>query len=90
VKDDTISHGKVFYGAGSANLGYTGEPFGGVVFAYTQSEVVLWTPSPTVTGSNMIYIGGVWGDGSEKMEINNVQISIRIFIVGFSGLQNNQ
>lgn len=85
MKNDTIPHGKVFYGAGSANLGNPGEPFGGVVFGYTESEVVLWTPSPHVSSGNMIYIGGLWGDGTEDMEINRVQISVRVIIAGFSG-----
>ncbi|XP_061195154.1 uncharacterized protein LOC133203378 [Saccostrea echinata] len=85
IRDATVSRGKVFYGAGSANLGNSGEPFGGVLFGYSQTETVLWTPSTSVSWGNLIYIGGLWGDGTENMQINNVQISVKVIKAGFTG-----
>ncbi|XP_062610575.1 uncharacterized protein LOC134272344 [Saccostrea cucullata] len=76
VKDATISDGKVFYAAGTASLGKINDPFGGVVFGYNQTDVLLWTPS--VTNGHLIYVDGIWGDGTETMEINNVRISVTI------------
>ncbi|XP_062610564.1 uncharacterized protein LOC134272334 [Saccostrea cucullata] len=84
IKDTTVSKGKVFYGAGSANMGYSGESYGGVVFGFTQSDVLLWTPSTSVVGGNLIYIGGLWGDGTENMQINNVQITVKVIKAGFT------
>ncbi|XP_062616089.1 uncharacterized protein LOC134277799 [Saccostrea cucullata] len=84
VRDKTVRKGKLFYGAGSANIGYSGEPYGGVIFGYTQSDVLLWTPSTSVTGGNLIYIGGLWGNGTETMQINKVQITVRVIKAGFT------
>ena len=84
VKENTPSTGRVFYGAGSANLGNPGEAFGGVVYGYNQSEILLWTP--TVPEGHLIYIGGVWGDGSDILMVNSVQISIKVIIAGFKGM----
>ncbi|XP_061195155.1 uncharacterized protein LOC133203379 [Saccostrea echinata] len=41
VRDTSVSKGKVFYGAGSANLGYLGESYGGVLFGYTRTDILL-------------------------------------------------
>ncbi|XP_062616090.1 uncharacterized protein LOC134277800, partial [Saccostrea cucullata] len=84
IRDTTVSKGKVFYGAGSANMGNSGESYGGVVFGYTQSDVLLWTPSTSVTGGNLIYIGGLWGDGTENLQSNNVQITVKVIKAGFT------
>ncbi|XP_062616084.1 uncharacterized protein LOC134277792 [Saccostrea cucullata] len=85
IKDATISDGKVFYAAGTASLGNINDPFGGVVFGYNQTDVLLWTPS--VTNGHLIYVDGIWGDGTETMEINTVQISVTI--VSTSNSVNN-
>lgn len=84
MKENTPNTGRVFYGAGSANLGKPGEAFGGVVYGYNQSEILLWTP--IVPEGHLIYIGGVWGDGSDTLMVNSVQISIKVIIAGFKGM----
>ncbi|XP_062610585.1 uncharacterized protein LOC134272353 [Saccostrea cucullata] len=53
-------------------------------FGYTISDVLLWTPSNSVTGGNLIYIGGLWGDGTENMQINNVHITVKVIKAGFT------
>ncbi|XP_061195159.1 uncharacterized protein LOC133203384 [Saccostrea echinata] len=76
VKDASISDGKVFYAAGTASLGKINDPFGGVVYGYNETDVLLWTPS--VTNGYLIYVDGIWGDGTETLRIYNVQISVTI------------
>ncbi|XP_062616088.1 uncharacterized protein LOC134277797 [Saccostrea cucullata] len=66
----------MFYGAGSASLGYPSEEFGGIVYGYTESEVLIWTP--TGPSGHLIYINGVWGDGIDSMHVDTVEITIKI------------
>ncbi|XP_056015193.1 uncharacterized protein LOC125658650 [Ostrea edulis] len=76
IKDATTTDGKVFYAAGTASLAHAGDPFGGVVYGYNQTDVLLWTPS--VSNGYLVYVDGIWGDGTETLHINTVQISVTI------------
>ncbi|XP_061195152.1 uncharacterized protein LOC133203376 [Saccostrea echinata] len=75
VKSLSITNGRTFYGAGSASLGCSWEHFGGIIYGYTESEVLLWTPISS--HSHLIYVGGVWGDGSDKIHEDTVQITVK-------------
>lgn len=67
----------------SASRDRSGENFGGVVYSYTNSEVLLWTPSaPT---GHLIYVGGVWGGGVDSMAVNDAQITIKVIKTGGVG-----
>ncbi|XP_061195157.1 uncharacterized protein LOC133203382 [Saccostrea echinata] len=66
----------MFYGAGSASVGNPSESLGGIVYGYTESEILIWTP--TSINSHLIYIDGVWGDGSDKLQEDRVQITVKI------------
>ncbi|XP_062616091.1 uncharacterized protein LOC134277801 [Saccostrea cucullata] len=76
VKSLSVTNGRMFYGAGSASVGNSSESLGGIVYGYTESEILLWTP--TSTNSHLIYIDGVWGDGSDNLQEDSVQITIKI------------
>nr|XP_022308072.1 uncharacterized protein LOC111114076 [Crassostrea virginica] len=84
VRDATVARGRVFYGGGSANLGNSGDPYGGVLFAYSQSETLLWTPSASSSAGFLIYVGGLWGDGTDKIESNNVLIKTTVITAGYT------
>lgn len=83
VRDTTVSNGRMFHASGSVTVGRSGENFGGVVYSYTNSEVLLWTPSaPT---GHLIYVGGVWGGGVDSMAVNDTQITIKVIKTGGVG-----
>lgn len=83
VRDTTVSNGRMFHASGSVTVGRSGENFGGVVYSYTNSEVLLWTPSaPT---GHLIYVGGVWGGGVDSMAVNDAQITIKVVKTGGAG-----
>ena len=73
----------MFYGGGSANLGNPGEPYGGVLFAYNQSDALLWVPS--ATSGYLIYVGGLWGDDSDHFHSNNVTIKTTVIQAEYTG-----
>uniref|UniRef100_K1PQX6 Sushi domain-containing protein n=1 Tax=Magallana gigas TaxID=29159 RepID=K1PQX6_MAGGI len=80
ARDTTVSNGRMFHASGSVTVGRSGENFGGVVYGYTSSEVLLWTPSaPT---GHLIYVGGVWGGGVDSMAVNDAQITIKVVKTG--------
>ena len=83
VKDATTSNGRMFLGAGSVTVGRTGENFGGIVYGYTNSEILLWTPN--VAEGHLIYVGGVWGGGVDPVAVNNVQITVKVIKTGSAG-----
>ena len=75
----------MFYGGGSANLGNSGDHYGGVLFAYNQSETLLWTPSASSSAGFLIYVGGLWGADRDKIESNNVLIKTTVITAGYTG-----
>nr|XP_022290404.1 uncharacterized protein LOC111102042 [Crassostrea virginica] len=83
VKDATTGNGRMFLGAGSVTVGRTGENFGGIVYGYTKSEILLWTPN--VAEGHLIYVGGVWGGGVDPVAVNNVQITVKVIKTGSAG-----
>nr|XP_022290621.1 uncharacterized protein LOC111102248 [Crassostrea virginica] len=83
VKDATTSNGRMFLGAGSVTVGRTGENFGGIVYGYTNSEILLWTPN--VAEGHLIYVGGVWGGGVDPVAVNIVQITVKVIKTGIAG-----
>ena len=74
----------MFYGGGSANLGNTDDPYGGVLFAYNQSDALLWVPR--ATSGYLIYVRGIWGDGSDHFDSNNVTIKTTVIQTGYTGI----
>ncbi|XP_062616087.1 uncharacterized protein LOC134277796 [Saccostrea cucullata] len=80
TKDNTISSGRMFYGAGSASHGEAGESFGGTVYGYNNSHVLLWTPASSY--GYPIYVGGVWGSGADPLQCSSVVVSIKVIATG--------
>ncbi|XP_056017004.1 sushi, von Willebrand factor type A, EGF and pentraxin domain-containing protein 1-like [Ostrea edulis] len=82
TKDSTVSSGTTFYGAGSASLGDTAasDPFGGTLYGYNQSHVLLWTPD--VAYGYPIYVGGVWGSGTQSIQASSVVVTVRVITTG--------
>jgi hypothetical protein len=68
----------LFYGAGSAQS--TGvSNYGGVIYAYTQDMVFLWTPTANTGKGHMVYIADRWGDGQQSTAAASAYIIIRIY-----------
>jgi hypothetical protein len=73
----------LFYGAGSAQS--TGvSNYGGVIYAYTQDMVFLWTPTANTGKGHMVYIADRWENDSHfenwsKYVVFNYLINLHIF-----------
>ncbi|XP_065928540.1 uncharacterized protein [Magallana gigas] len=80
TKDNSVAHGRAFYGAGSASQGELNEAFGGTVYGYSQSQVVLW--SSDVSYGKPIYVDGIWGGGTDPLQASDVLITIRVIATG--------
>uniref|UniRef100_K1P4U8 Sushi, von Willebrand factor type A, EGF and pentraxin domain-containing protein 1 n=1 Tax=Magallana gigas TaxID=29159 RepID=K1P4U8_MAGGI len=80
TKDNSVAHGRAFYGAGSASQGELNEAFGGTVYGYSQSQVVLWTSD--VSHGKPIYVDGIWGGGTDPLQVSDVLITIRVIATG--------
>lgn len=65
-----VLNGWMFYVLGLVIVGWLGENFGGVVYGYISSEVLLWMFSVFI--GYLIYVGGVWGGGVDFMVVNDV------------------
>lgn len=73
-----------FYGTGSSmNDGSLGT-FGGVVYAYTDSQVLLWRPSDS-SGGKMVYIGTAWANGTMNQISDTANITIRVMLASGTG-----
>ncbi|XP_052710782.1 uncharacterized protein LOC128185149 [Crassostrea angulata] len=80
TKDNSVAHGRAFYGAGSASQGELNEAFGGTVYGYSQSQAVLWTSD--VSYGKPIYVDGIWGGGTDPLQVSDVLITIRVIATG--------
>lgn len=56
------------------------EAFGGTMYGYSQSQVVLWTSD--VSYGKPIYVDGIWGGGTDPLQASDVLITIRVIATG--------
>ncbi|VDI65593.1 Hypothetical predicted protein [Mytilus galloprovincialis] len=49
--------------------------YGGVIYAYTEKEVLLWRP----TNGPVVYIGDRWGNGNSNQIANTAHVIIRVY-----------
>ncbi|XP_061195151.1 sushi, von Willebrand factor type A, EGF and pentraxin domain-containing protein 1-like [Saccostrea echinata] len=80
TKDNTVPSGRMFYGAGTASQGDAGESFGGTLYGYNSSHVLLWTPA--LSYGYPIYVGGVWAGGTDSLQSSSVDVSVKVIATG--------
>ncbi|XP_060072837.1 uncharacterized protein LOC132552665 [Ylistrum balloti] len=66
-----------FYGTGNSLTDGSYVPFGGVVYVYTESQILLWRPSDS-SGGKMVYHDVIWASGHMNQLSDTAQVTIRI------------
>ncbi|VDI52170.1 CUB and sushi domain-containing protein [Mytilus galloprovincialis] len=75
VPDESSPNGgMVFNAAGTTQANGLSE-YGGVIYAYTEKEVLLWRP----TNGPVVYIGDRWGNGNSNQVANTAHVIIRVY-----------
>ncbi|XP_033740531.1 mucin-3A-like isoform X2 [Pecten maximus] len=66
-----------FYGTGNSLTDGSFIPFGGVVYVYTETQILLWRPSDS-SGGKMVYHNSIWANGYMNQMSDTAQVTIRI------------
>ncbi|XP_021369372.1 uncharacterized protein LOC110460657 [Mizuhopecten yessoensis] len=66
-----------FYGTGNSLTDGSVAPFGGVAYAYTETQILLWRPSDS-SGGKMVYHDGIWAGGQMYQMSDTAEVTIRI------------
>lgn len=75
--------GFTFYAGGSAMIDQSSDPYGAIIYAYTETEVLLWRPSIGVANGYLIYVGGIWGAGTNNQQDTVVEVTVKV--IDFNG-----
>lgn len=70
--------GFTFYAGGSAMIDTSTDPYGAIIYAYTDTEVLLWRPNASVPHGFLIYVGGTWGNGTHSQQDTEVEVTVRV------------
>ncbi|VDH92376.1 Hypothetical predicted protein, partial [Mytilus galloprovincialis] len=72
--ESSPNRGMVFNAAGTTQANVLSK-YGGVIYAYTEKEVLLWRP----TNGPVAYIGDRWGNGNSNQIANTAHVIIRVY-----------
>lgn len=75
--------GFTFYAGGSAMIDKSSDAYGAIIYAYTETEVFLWRPDIAVTNGYLIYVGGIWGAGTNNQQDTIVEVTVKV--IDFNG-----
>nr|XP_019919236.2 uncharacterized protein LOC105319174 [Crassostrea gigas] len=75
--------GFTFYAGGSAMIDQTSDSYGAIIYAYTETEVLLWRPSTANPNGYLIYVGGIWGAGTNNQQDTVVEVTVKV--IDFNG-----
>lgn len=75
--------GFTFYAGGSAMIDKTSDSYGAIIYAYTETEVLLWRPSTANPNGYLIYVGGIWGAGTNNQQDTVVEVTVKV--IDFNG-----
>eukprot|EP00105_Crassostrea_gigas_P040750 XP_019924898.1 PREDICTED: uncharacterized protein LOC105333350 [Crassostrea gigas] len=70
--------GFTFYAGGSAMIDTSTDPYGAIIYAYTDTEVLLWRPNASVSHGFLIYVGETWGNGTHSQQDTEVEVTVRV------------
>ncbi|XP_062595954.1 uncharacterized protein LOC134257344 [Saccostrea cucullata] len=70
--------GYVFYAGGSAMIDTSTDPFGAIIYGYTETEVLLWRPDIATTHGYLVYVGGQWGAGNNNQQDTSVEVTVKV------------
>ncbi|XP_062587111.1 uncharacterized protein LOC134248729 [Saccostrea cucullata] len=71
------NEGFMFHAGGSAMIDTSNDPYGGIIYGYSETEVLLWRPSRTNTNGHLVYVGGQWGNGQSYQESDVVEVIVK-------------
>nr|XP_022310970.1 uncharacterized protein LOC111116274 [Crassostrea virginica] len=75
---ESNNEGFIFYAGGSAMIDTSSDPFGALIYAYTESEVFLWRPDSSVSHGYLVYLGGQWGGANQGQQSTFVEVTVRV------------
>ena len=78
---DAPNGGMVFSGAGTTQA-YSLQRYGGIIYAYTEKEVLLWRPNNSIT----VYIGERWGSGQSSQSSATASVIIKVYYLPQAGI----
>ncbi|XP_062590558.1 uncharacterized protein LOC134252138, partial [Saccostrea cucullata] len=76
--DDGANAGFVFHGSGTSLTDGSLTNYGGVIYAYDESEVLLWRPSDDNTNGYILYMGGDLGGGAYPQMSTQGDVTVSI------------
>lgn len=71
----------MLFNAAGTTQAKNGSMYGGIVYAYSENEVMIWRP---VNGP-VIYIGDRWGNGESKQTSYTADVIIRVYHLPLAG-----
>ncbi|CAG2205383.1 CSMD [Mytilus edulis] len=75
VHDESSPNGGMVFKAAGTTQANDLSKYGGVIYAYTEKEVLLWRP----TNGPVFYIGDRWGNGNSNQIANTARVIIRVY-----------
>ncbi|XP_061192356.1 sushi, von Willebrand factor type A, EGF and pentraxin domain-containing protein 1-like [Saccostrea echinata] len=70
--------GYVFYAGGSAMIDNSADPYGAIIYGYTETEVLLWRPGIATSNGYLVYVGGQWGGGNNNQQDTSVEVTVKV------------
>lgn len=86
---ESNNEGFIFYAGGSAMIDTSLDPFGALIYAYTESEVFLWRPDSSVSHGYLVYLGGQWGGANQGQQSTFVEVTVRVIELAGKYLTHN-
>lgn len=70
--------GFVFYAGGSAMIDTSSDPYGAIIYGYTETEVFLWRPHKDTSNGFLVFVGGEWGNGKSSQQASIVEVTVKV------------
>ena len=75
---DGTNAGFLFHSGGSAMLDNQLDPYGAILYGYTETEVYLWKPDTSNTNGFLVYVGGKWGGGQNNQQVTTAEVTVKV------------
>eukprot|EP00105_Crassostrea_gigas_P035481 XP_019919629.1 PREDICTED: uncharacterized protein LOC105320275 [Crassostrea gigas] len=81
--------GFVFYAGGSAMIDTSSDPYGAIIYGYTETEVFLWRPHKDTSNGYLVYVGGEWGKGESSQQASIVEVTVKVIDIDDCPIPND-
>ena len=75
---DGTNAGFLFHSGGSEMLDIQFDPYGAILYGYTETEVYIWKPDKSNTNGFLVYVGGKWGGGQNNQQVTTAEVTVKV------------